>query len=87
MNRALTLGLFAVTLVVVACATKRLPPGTPAPEYETRSFPPWPAASASAPASASAAPSLGSAPTEGPPAPSAIPMTLPAAPSPGARDE
>ncbi len=24
------------------CATKRLPPGTPPPEYETRAVPPWP---------------------------------------------
>jgi hypothetical protein len=42
-----------------ACATKRLPPGTPPPEYETRAIPPWPPVT----------PSSSAAPAEfGPPA-------------------
>lgn len=36
--------------LLAACATKRLPPGTPPPEYEQRSVAPWP--SAEPPASA-----------------------------------
>jgi hypothetical protein len=31
-----------------ACSAPQLPPGTPPPEYETRSLPPWPAAAAGA---------------------------------------
>ena len=87
MKRALTFASLAVTLAIAACATKRLPPGTPAPEYETRSFPPWPAASAGASASASAAPDVGSPPVIGPPAASVTPAAVPSAPSPRARDE
>jgi hypothetical protein len=37
--------LFGVAFVVapcLSCATKSLPPGTPPPEYEKRSFEPWP---------------------------------------------
>jgi hypothetical protein len=36
--------LVSVALVAgcVGCATKSLPPGTPPPEYEKRSFEPWP---------------------------------------------
>jgi hypothetical protein len=52
---AVLLGSYALG----ACATKRLPPGTPPPEYETRAIPPWPPAT----------PSSSVAPTEsGPPA-------------------
>jgi hypothetical protein len=29
-------------LAVIGCAAKRLPPGTPPPEYETHVPPPWP---------------------------------------------
>lgn len=67
-------------LLSVACATKRLPPGTPPPEYETRSFEAWP------PASASAAPAPSPPPppsVEGPPpAPPEAPALGSAAPRP-----
>jgi hypothetical protein len=53
MSRALLVALGAC-LWLSACATKRLPPGTPPPEYETRAIPPWPPVSASAPAPAPA---------------------------------
>jgi hypothetical protein len=68
-----------VALGWVACATKRLPPGTPPPEYEKRTFEPWPRPEpdAGTGAAAPAAPPAGSAPTEaappsdaGPPDPS-----------------
>jgi hypothetical protein len=36
------LAAFLACLGLVACATKRLPPGTPPPEYETRAVSPWP---------------------------------------------
>jgi hypothetical protein len=52
-------GFFAVALVV-GCAAKRLPPGTPPPEYETRELPAWtgdaPDAGAPAPLPVEAAP-------------------------------
>jgi hypothetical protein len=57
-------GCLAWALLAVGCATKRLPPGTPPPEYETRTFAPWPPASASAaPDPAQASPPA----VEGPP--------------------
>jgi hypothetical protein len=33
---------------VVSCSVKSLPPGTPPPEYERRSFEPWPPGAADA---------------------------------------
>jgi hypothetical protein len=40
-----------ITVAVTGCAAKRLPPGTPPPEYELRELPPWtpPAPDAGAP--------------------------------------
>jgi hypothetical protein len=38
--RSMALAFIAVA-VLDACAAKRLPPGTPPPEYETRELPPW----------------------------------------------
>ena len=65
--------IFALVLVpCLGCATKRLPPGTPPPEYEKRAFEPWSQnePDAGADAQASAAPPAGSAPTEAvPPSP------------------
>jgi hypothetical protein len=50
---------FGFALLLGSCAPKRLPPGTPAPEYEERPVAPWPSASAAAdpspPAAAEAA--------------------------------
>jgi hypothetical protein len=43
MNRWLTL-CFLLSLPLVACASKRVPPGTPPPEYERRPVEPWPSA-------------------------------------------
>jgi hypothetical protein len=59
------------------CATKRLPPGTPPPEYEKRTFEPWSPLEpdAGADAAAPAAPPAG-------PAPMAPPEPLPASPIP-----
>jgi hypothetical protein len=54
MTRAL-LAALAACLWLSACATKRLPPGTPPPEYETRAIPPWPPVPSSSPAPAPAA--------------------------------
>jgi hypothetical protein len=34
--------LLVASGLVSACSVKALPPGTPPPEYETRSFEPWP---------------------------------------------
>lgn len=47
--------LLALSLVA-GCAAKRLPPGTPPPEYETRELPAW---TGDAPAAASASPEPG----------------------------
>ncbi|HEY3499530.1 MAG TPA: hypothetical protein VGK73_32795 [Polyangiaceae bacterium] len=43
-----------LTLFVLstACTAKRLPPGTPPPEYEQRPVAPWPSAAAPEPVSA-----------------------------------
>jgi hypothetical protein len=56
------------------CATKSLPPGTPPPEYEKRTFEPWPNAASDAGADAEASPAApaGPAPAEAPP--SATPL-------------
>jgi len=42
--------------VLLGCSAPQLPPGTPPPEYETRSLPPWPGAAAGAAGMASNAP-------------------------------
>ena len=61
-------GRFARALLGVAlclgCATKSLPPGTPPPEYEKRSFEPWPPANAGVDAGE---PDAASGPVETPP--------------------
>jgi hypothetical protein len=70
-----TILIFAVALVACGgCATKRLPPGTPPPEYEKRTFEPWPPSEPDAGADAAAplAPPADSAPTEAVP-PSPVP--------------
>jgi hypothetical protein len=53
--------LIVPVVLFAACSTKRLPPGTPPPEYEERPVSPWP--SASAPASP---PPVETAPSEPP---------------------
>lgn len=40
-TRSLLLGM-GCACAVLACSAKRLPPGTPPPEYETRTVEPWP---------------------------------------------
>lgn len=45
-------GVTLLAVALTACASRRLPPGTPPPEYETRSYPAWPPASAASIASA-----------------------------------
>lgn len=65
--------------IAAACAAKRLPPGTPPPEYETRELPPWSGdavdAGTDAPAPAEVTPVPAEAPA--PPAPSAEPPAEP----------
>ena len=64
-------------LACLGCATKSLPPGTPPPEYEKRTFEPWPppdagagveatdaAPAPEAPAQDAGAPSDAAAPSE-----------------------
>ncbi|MEI9939994.1 MAG: hypothetical protein WDO69_22460 [Pseudomonadota bacterium] len=46
MKLALALGL--ITLTFAACSGRRLPPGTPPPEYEPPTVTPWPVESADA---------------------------------------
>ncbi len=47
MSRAIHVVRVAFGLALCcSCATKSLPPGTPPPEYEKRSFEPWPPADA-----------------------------------------
>jgi hypothetical protein len=41
MNRYRLIAAAIVMATAGACAAKRLPPGTLAPEYETRELPPW----------------------------------------------
>jgi hypothetical protein len=56
-TRPSLVGVIVALGLTLGCATKRLPPGTPPPEYETQVFPPWPPPSAvpsAAPAAASA---------------------------------
>jgi hypothetical protein len=49
MNSALRCSFaLAAALVALACGHRRLPPGTPPPEYERPVVSPWPPASASA---------------------------------------
>jgi len=56
----LALGFVALA-IMAACSGRRLPPGTPPPEYEPPIVTPWPAPSADAGADASAASAPGSA--------------------------
>jgi hypothetical protein len=58
-------------LGVVACSVKSLPPGTPPPEYERRSFEPWPAGAADAGDAGSDAEVVSEPPPTVSPAPSA----------------
>jgi hypothetical protein len=84
--------LIAVAIVIAtagACAAKRLPPGTPPPEYETRELPPWsdvtPDAGAepAAPAEPAPVPEDASVPSEEPKVESA-PLDAGLGPSPDA---
>ena len=81
-----TWSLWALCLLAVACSAKRLPPGTPPPEYEQRPVVPWeegpPPAAALAPAEPAAAaetPDAGAseAPDAAAPAPDAGPGVFP----------
>ncbi|HTQ03687.1 MAG TPA: hypothetical protein VMI54_07510 [Polyangiaceae bacterium] len=88
MKRAVATGLLA--LAAGGCAAKRLPPGTPPPEYETRAIPAWPPASAAPAASAASVPSA--ATVDGPPSASgpsaaAASAKTPPSPSPSAAGE
>jgi hypothetical protein len=91
MTRVVRVVMVVVGVTASACASKRLPPGTPPPEYETRPISPWPpeAASSRAPAgSANALPPATSTEVGPPPPPvGGSAGSLPAAPSPAARDE
>ena len=71
-------------LALAGCASRRLPPGTPPPEYETRSVPAWPATAAPAasgaetgPDSTPRAPSDASGPLDAGAAPPAGPSPPP----------
>jgi len=44
----IALGLSLITLAFAACSGRRLPPGTPPPEYEAPIVPPWAPESADA---------------------------------------
>ena len=46
MSRPGRFGCAVLVAACVGCATKSLPPGTPPPEYEKRTFEPWPPADA-----------------------------------------
>jgi hypothetical protein len=66
--------IFAVALIA-GCATKRLPPGTPPPEYETRELPAW---SGDAPDGGAPAPTpVDTAPAADPPASAPVPTEQP----------
>jgi hypothetical protein len=64
-------------LSCLGCATKSLPPGTPPPEYEKRTFEPWPppdaGTGAEAPDAAPEAPPTDAAADAGPPPDGAVP--------------
>jgi hypothetical protein len=64
-------GALLALSAVAGCAAKRLPPGTPPPEYETRTLEPW---SGDAPDAGTAAP----VPGEPPPAPTDDSAAMPA---------
>jgi hypothetical protein len=74
--------------LVAGCAAKRLPPGTPPPEYETRELPPWsgdtPDAGmpAPAPAEAPSPPAEGAPPQAPADPPKSEPLPLDAGMSP-----
>jgi len=51
---ALGLALTAITLSFSGCSGRRLPPGTPPPEYEPPTVTPWPVANADAGSDANA---------------------------------
>jgi hypothetical protein len=69
MKSAATFGLALVSLSLAACSSKRLPPGTPPPEYEQRPVAPWPSASLPA----AAVPEVAEPPPAGPEAGAAGP--------------
>jgi hypothetical protein len=52
--------LLGAASAFAACSVKSLPPGTPPPEYERRSFEPWPATDAGPDADALATPDASS---------------------------
>ncbi len=61
----LSWGLFLL-LAVAACSARRLPPGTPSPEYEAPIVQPWPPESGDAGADAAATAAPASAPAAHP---------------------
>ncbi|MEI9951460.1 MAG: hypothetical protein WDO74_21405 [Pseudomonadota bacterium] len=64
MKYGLALGLIALTFA--ACLSRRLPPGTPPPEYEPPIVTPWPAENADAGTDAGADAARGSADARSP---------------------
>jgi hypothetical protein len=62
------------SLTALGCATKSLPPGTPPPEYEKRTFEPWPTAASDAGADAQASPAEPAGPAPAEPLPGAPPL-------------
>lgn len=74
-------------LSAFGCATKRLPPGTPPPEYETRELPPWSAETPDAGPSEQAAeptPAVPETPPSEQPKTDPAPLDAGASPSPDA---
>jgi len=66
------LALLVVGAELGGCSAPRLPPGTPPPEYETRTLPPWPGAAAGAAgqtSNATSEPANAASPGELPPGP------------------
>lgn len=88
MNRSTRTVLVLAALAALGCAAKRLPPGTPPPEYETRELPPWSGdatdAGSSEPATPEAAPPPADTlpPPVTPEPPKTEPVPLDAGPSP-----
>jgi hypothetical protein len=79
MNPSTKVVFASIVLAFMGCAAKRLPPGTPPPEYEKRTFEPWPPLESDAGADA-AAPAVEPA---GPPPTEAAPPTTNDAGPPG----
>jgi hypothetical protein len=86
MTRLSGVRVMFVGTALVACASPRLPPGTPPPEYEMRTYAPWPPASAPSAAPAPA-PVVGPEAPSGPGTPSATQAPVGDGPSPAAPSE